>query len=336
MKYRVLRQYENLITVVIDFFTSKATNPEYFEEIKLYCKEHSLLKRILNHDVFLKLGYLTRDDFLMFATGNKKVENGVPTQILDLILEALTENLILLKMEPNSMNNTHSMFMVNDNLAKFYHNNGLLFNKLFGFNYIIEKYIPSVFKIEHIKNDEVSIGNGFLILFEETLVIITNKHVVENADKIIVKNYQEKLIEIDNIIEDEKNDLAFILTKHKVLDTKPFLLNLDFQILENILTIGYPPIPTTKKSYPLFHLGEVNSFVENFWGNSLFIFSAKTNPGNSGSPIIDKNGSIIGIVTQQLEEQEWYKRSKIPYYAGIPSNEIMRFLNDRKKTINKA
>jgi len=336
MKYRVLRQYENLITVVIDFFTSKATNPEYFEEIKLYCKEHSLLKRILNHDVFLNLGYLTRDDFLMFTTGNKKVENGVPVQILDLILEALTENLILLKMEPNSMNNTHSMFMVNDNLAKFYHNNGLLFNKLFGFNYIIEKYIPSVFKIEHIKNDDVSIGNGFLIPFEETLIIVTNKHVIENADKIIVKNYQEKLIEVDNIIEDEKNDLAFIFPKHKVLDAKPFLLNLDFQILEDILTIGYPPIPTTKASYPLFHLGEVNSFVENFWGDSLFIFSAKTNPGNSGSPIIDKNGSIIGIVTQQLEEQEWYKRSKIPYYAGIPSNEIMRFWNDRKRIINKA
>jgi len=294
-------------------------------------------KKILNYELFLNFGYLTREDFLMFATGNKKVENGIPFQVLDLILEALTENLILLKSGINTiMNNKYPMFLVNDNLAKFYNNNGLLFNKLFGFNYIIEKYLPSVFKIEHIKNDEISIGNGFLIQYDNTLIIVTNKHVIENADKIIVKNHQEKLLEVDNIIEDIKNDLAFVFPKSNTIGAKPFLLNLNFQILDDILTIGYPPIPTTKASYPLFHLGEVNSFVENYWGNSLFIFSAKTNPGNSGSPIIDKNGSIVGIVTQQLEEEEWYKRSKIPYYAGIPSNEIMRFCNDIKKVINKA
>lgn len=335
MKYTVLRQYEDLITAVMEFFTSKATRPEYFEEIKEFCKDHTALKLILNHETFLSLGYLTRDDFMMYTT-TKKVLKSVPLQAFDLILEALTENLVLLKMEPNTMNNTHSLFMANTNLAKFYHSNGLLFNKLFGFNYIIEKYIPSVFKIEHFKDGNTEIGNGFLIPFENNLIIVTNRHVVENADKINVKNHKEEIIDYAEIILDSKNDLAFIFPKIPIIAVRSFLLNLNIQALEEILTIGYPPIPTTKASYPLFHLGEVNSFVENYWGDSLFIFSAKTNPGNSGSPIIDKNGSIVGIVTQQLEEQEWYKKSKIPYYAGIPSREIMRFWNDHKKLLNKA
>lgn len=330
MKYTVLRQYEELIKIVMEFFTSKATNPDYFDKIKEFGKEDPRLKRILNHEAFIRLGYLTRDDFMMYAISNKLVDS-VPVQVLDLILEALTENLIILKMEPNTMNNTHSMFIVNDNLAKHYHSNGLLFNKLFGFDYIIEKYIPSIFKIENIQDGKPDIGNGFLIPFDEKLVILTNQHVVEKADELIVKNHKEEIIEFETVIEDDKNDLAFIFPSQEISGVIPFILNLNYKVLEEILTIGYPPIPTTKASYPLCHVGEINSFVENYWGNSLFVFSAKTNPGNSGSPIIDKKGSIVGIVTQQLEEKEWYKKSKLPYYAGIPSNEITRFWNDQKK-----
>lgn len=335
MKYVVLRQYEELIKVAMDFFTSKATNPDYFNEIKEFGKDHPILKRIFNHEVFIGLGYLTRDDFMMYAI-TKKLLDSVPMQVLDLILEAFTENLILLKMEPNTMNNTHSMFMVNENFAKYYHSNGLLFNKLFGFDYIIEKYIPSIFKIENIQNGRPDIGNGFLIPFEERFVILTNQHVVEKAEKLIVKNHQDEIVEFDSVIEDDKNDLAFIFPREPITNVIPFILNLNFKILEEILTIGYPPIPTTKASYPLCHIGEINSFVENYWGNSLFVYSAKTNPGNSGSPIIDKKGSIVGIVTQQLEEKEWYKKSKLPYYAGIPSSEIMRFWKDQKKLIDKG
>ncbi len=334
MKYQVLRQYKDLITLVVNFYTSKATDPAYFEEIKNSCKDDTLLKLIHNHEIYLNQGYLTRDDFLTYAT-SKKLVDGVPIQPFDLILEALTENLLLLKMEPNTINNTHKLYIVNDALSQFYYSNGLLFNKLFGFDYIIERYLPSVFKIEHFKNGDVSIGNGFLLNFEGNYVILTNRHVVENADKIIVKSEKEEIVEFEKIIEDNKNDLAFILPKNKIDNAESFVLNTNLKVLEDILTIGYPPIPTTQAAYPLFHLGEINSFVKNYWGDSLFIFSAKTNPGNSGSPIIDKMGTILGIVTQQLEEQEWYKQSKIPYYAAIPSHEINRFWFEKSKAIKE-
>lgn len=324
MKKLALIHHQDLIQVAFDFFTSKATKPEYFEEIKDFCEGRSELKRILNHDVFLKLGYLTKDSFMSYAT-SKKLVNGVPIAILDIIMDVFTENLILIKQEPNSMNNTHSTYLVNDGMAKFFYGNGLLFNKIFGFEFIIEKYISSVFKIENKLNGDSDIGNGFLITSYGKTFIVTNHHVVDKYDELNVYDSKNQKIEIQQMIHDEQSDLS-ILIPNQNIESTPFLLNLNLKILEEILTIGYPPVPTTIDSYPLCHLGEINSKVENYWKQDLFIFSAKTNPGNSGSPIIDKNGAIVGIVTQQLEEQKWYEKGKLPYYAGIPSSKIQELV----------
>ena len=130
------------------------------------------------------------------------------------------------------------------------------------------------------------------------------------------------------MVSSDKTDLAILELNKAPGDAKPFCLNADLKVITDILTIGYPPVPTTRGSYPLFHRGEVNSKVESYWGHNLFLFSAKTNPGNSGSPVIDGDGTILGIVTEQLEEQEGYKKGKLPYYAAIPSTQILGFLTE--------
>ena len=334
MKSRILRNYQNLLCQVFDFYSSSITNPEYFEEIRHTCKEQAILKLIHNHDINIDMKYLTKDDFLIFLSVKGLVGNGIETAIFDYILEILVENLILIKFDPNTLNNTHVMFRCNEPVANFYHENGLLLNKLFGFDYIVTKYIKSVYKIENISKSESGIGNGFLLKIINDFYIVTNKHVLDKADQINVFNSQDEIIEIESKIIDENEDLAFLKIKDKNLDSIPFLLNPNLQILDDIITIGYPPVPTSKAAFPLIHKGEVNSFIEDYWGNSLFVFSAKTNPGNSGSPIIDKDGCVIGIVTQQLEDQEWYKLSKIPYYAGIPAKTIIEILEKSEKKFN--
>jgi hypothetical protein len=86
----------------------------------------------------------------------------------------------------------------------------------------------------------------------------------------------------------------------------------------------------TKYSYQVYHKGEVNSFVEDYKSNKLFLFSAKTSSGNSGSPVIDKTGMVLGIVTEELfEKDKFYEKGKLPYYAAIPAIEIGRMISER-------
>ena len=101
-----------------------------------------------------------------------------------------------------------------------------------------------------------------------------------------------------------------------------------FTVVDNI---KYPTIPTTKFAYQVYHKGEVNSFVEDYWDNNLFLISAKTSSGNSGSPIIDNSGMVVGVITEELfEKDKFYEKGKLPYYAGIPTVEIVKAITKYK------
>lgn len=65
-----------------------------------------------------------------------------------------------------------------------------------------------------------------------------------------------------------------------------------------------------------------------YWQSDYFLFSARTSPGNSGGPVINDKGMVVGIVTQQLLEKDAQNRGKLPYFAAVPSHVIVGFLNE--------
>lgn len=328
MRYEFLRTEENikLINSIFDVFTSPVLNQELFNNLFQFSQQHPVIKLDPNSIKLLKIGLITKDQFNLFAIDQKMVD-GVPMHLPEIILSILCDLSILRKYESNTINNRTSVFQVNNEIVNQYKNKSILHNRIFGFDYIIKKYLKSVIKIENKLNDQVSIGNGFVIEKEGKSLILTNMHVVDKYDDLILKDFDENQINFEKIIKSEKSDLALIFPANDISYLEQFIFKENLEILDDLITIGYPPIPTTKKSYPLCHKGEINSEVENYWGDTLFIFSAKTNPGNSGSPIIANDGTILGIVTQQLEEQKWYEKGKLPYYAGIPSSEIINFIS---------
>ena len=94
------------------------------------------------------------------------------------------------------------------------------------------------------------------------------------------------------------------------------------------MTLGYPPVPLTRESYQLAHKGELNAFVKDYWGNNFILFSAKTAPGNSGGPLINNMGLVVGIVVQSLEnEVDNAEVRRQPYFAALPSKDILDFIN---------
>ena len=83
---------------------------------------------------------------------------------------------------------------------------------------------------------------------------------------------------------------------------------------------------------PIMHRGEVTvPWLKTFHGHNLFLYSAIARPGNSGGPIVGENGAVVGIVTEELYEDS--SKSGLPFYAGVPTTEIVRAIKDICPTV---
>ncbi|MBT4034310.1 MAG: trypsin-like serine protease [Candidatus Marinimicrobia bacterium] len=150
---------------------------------------------------------------------------------------------------------------------------------------------------------EAVIGSGFI--YDEDGYIITNAHVVENAVEIMVTlaNGSQHKAEVVGI--DEKTDLAII----KILDPGKYpaaeLGNSDQIILgEWVIALGNPFGLFSESKMPIATAGIISSLHMDFgFQQSGRIYQdmiqtdASINSGNSGGPLVNAEGQVVGINT---------------------------------------
>jgi serine protease Do len=139
-----------------------------------------------------------------------------------------------------------------------------------------------------------SLGSGFII--DKAGYIVTNNHVIENADQIKVKLADEREFEAELVGRDPNTDLALIRIKD-ASDLVPLELG-DSDALSVgswVVAVGSP-----------FGLEQtVTAGIVSAKGRTLgsgpyddFIQTdASINPGNSGGPLLNMNGEVVGINT---------------------------------------
>jgi S1-C subfamily serine protease len=146
---------------------------------------------------------------------------------------------------------------------------------------------------------ETSYGSCFLISPEG--YIVTNIHVVENHRSIKIKGIEgnfDKEYEAEVAAKDEKSDLAVLRLKDKTVKftTPPYALRTQgVNTGEDISVLGYPLGPKLGDEIKL--TTGVISAKSGYKGNAAeFQISAPAQPGNSGGPLFDAQGYIIGVV----------------------------------------
>lgn len=142
-----------------------------------------------------------------------------------------------------------------------------------------------------------SLGSGFIISADG--YIVTNNHVVEDADVIRVnigaKNKQDDLIDAEVIGTDPETDLALLKVKAENLPHLTFGNSDSLEVGEWVVAIGSP--------LGLNHTvtaGIVSAKGRNIQSGSYDDFlqtDASINRGNSGGPLLNMNGEVIGINT---------------------------------------
>lgn len=145
-----------------------------------------------------------------------------------------------------------------------------------------------------------SSGTGFAI--SSNGYIVTNQHVVEGASKISVRGVKGNFSRVYNaklIVEDKNNDLAIIKINDQSftsLGIPPYKINSNLiDVGNSVYALGYPLRATMGDEVKLTN-GIISSKT-GFQGDiTTYQITVPVQPGNSGGPLFDSNGNIIGII----------------------------------------
>ena len=139
-------------------------------------------------------------------------------------------------------------------------------------------------------------GSGFFV--STTGHMITNNHVTEECDVVKV-SFKGDQIEAKVLAADKVNDLAII--KSNIRPKKIYTVATeDAQLLENVIIAGYPLGKKVSASIKATSgtITALSGFEDN---HAEFQTDAALNSGNSGGPIIDENGNVIGVAVSKLQ-----------------------------------
>ncbi|SEQ77590.1 Trypsin-like peptidase domain-containing protein [Treponema bryantii] len=277
------KQFPNLISDIIDFFdASKASNNNKLQPKKVvdFCTDK-----------------------------NKKVI--YQPQVIDQICKILCKNNAMScinNTDGMGINNTYLVFNRSKNVDPL--NKNLYYNSIvYGFTYIYnfyKDYVKPVVTIDKDKNYHC--GTAFLFWNG----IVTAKHCIEDVTNLRISGFSAK--ELNNakiyISDNPGIDIAYIELQRQT--SKVLLVN-EGEILQDVLVMGYPKIPTftdflTAETASISSKAELR--ITPTKGNisakgyqylnkvNAMLITAKIRGGNSGGPVINSKGQMVGIACQ--------------------------------------
>ena len=181
----------------------------------------------------------------------------------------------------------------------------------------------SIVRVINETRDGVGTGTGFVINSEG--YVATNHHVVSDAMMLgVVPTDTKNLLEAEEIAVWEELDLAVIRVPGLSLPPVTFSL-VEPQKGQKVWAIGYPGGADRERPAddPTVQDGVIGRVFTGRWLNldlRIIQHNAPTNPGNSGGPLLDDCGNVIGVNTQAslvVIESPLDGVTRVPHAAGI-------------------
>lgn len=153
-------------------------------------------------------------------------------------------------------------------------------------------------------------GSGFLV--HASGIFVTNAHVVNDAEpdslKLVINSGQtdQKTVSARVVLIAEDEDLALLKTDEPVVGVPlPLASETGLVELAKAAVFGYPfgkMLAAENESYPSIsiNVGRISALRHDGAALERIQFDASTNPGNSGGPLIDKDGKVIGVIVSSI------------------------------------
>ena len=179
-------------------------------------------------------------------------------------------------------------------------------------------------------------GSGFVV--GNGKYVITNHHVIDGAKKVAVRNGIGKVTEATVAAISKDYDLAILklsnpYPKSYSIDAKDFVIP---KAGDDVISIGYPGIGITFEQ-PTITQGIISKVFDDEMG--IFLTTAAINSGNSGGPLFNLNGKLVGVSFAALDKKKWLdEMGQIPTDMGyaIKSNMIKEVFKHDKSVPVKS
>ena len=172
-----------------------------------------------------------------------------------------------------------------------------------------------------------NIASGSGVIISEDGYIITNRHVINNAEEIEVVLNDKRTYNAKILGEDSNTDLALLKIEGSKLPFLEFDNSNNLRVGEWVLAIGNPYnlnstvtagiISAKSRKINILNNGGIESFIQT---------DAAINSGNSGGALVNTYGNLIGINTAIQSKTGSFSG----YGFAIPSNMAEKIINDLK------
>jgi S1-C subfamily serine protease len=173
-------------------------------------------------------------------------------------------------------------------------------------------------------------GSGFII--DDGRYVITNRHVIDKTGKIAVRTGTGE-VRTARILRIAKNDDLAILELSEPFPSSYAITPQemgDANAGRSAVVMGFPMADILGWQQPSLTEGIVSK-ASGFQDNpNTFMITSKMNKGNSGGPIFDRQGRLIGIAVAKLDIKAIYERKgTLPedVNIGIKVSRLLSFLN---------
>jgi|SRR5690606_1398243 len=175
-------------------------------------------------------------------------------------------------------------------------------------------------------------GTGFALTSNG--YIATNYHVISGADSVYVQNEKGISYKTNVVYIDPAYDIALleiIDPSFQELGPLPYTFKTEESELgQNIFTIGFP------REEPVYGRGYLSSNTGYGGDTVAYQVSIPVNPGNSGGPVLDDSGNVIGVINGKQKEADGAAFAVKTEYLLKSLESVSRDSLDRKLVYNKA